>query len=157
MTDGRAPWWRGTRGEWWVVGQTVLLVAAAVVAPAGPRVVPSGSTAAAGAVIVGLLGLFTIAAGAKALGPSLSVLPRPHHDASFVSHGVYRWVRHPIYTGVILLVAAWALYRGSLLHVALAFAIAGFFTAKAVREEQWLLERFPEYEAYRNRTKRFVP
>ncbi len=155
--EGPVPWWRGARGEWWVAAQTVLLVAAAIAPPAGPRVVPAGSTATAGAVIVGMLGLFAIAAGATALGPSLSVLPRPHRDAAFVSGGVYRRVRHPIYTGVILLAAAWALHRGSLLHVTLAVVIAGFFATKAVREEEWLLERFPEYEAYRKRTKRFVP
>ncbi len=151
------PWWRGARGEWWVAAQTALLAMAAIAPPTGPRVVAAGPTGTAWAVIVGLLGLFAIAAGATALGPSLSVLPRPHHDAAFVSDGVYRRVRHPIYTGVILLAAAWALYRGSLLHVTLAVAIAVFFAAKAVREEQWLLERFPEYEAYRRRTKRFVP
>ncbi len=155
MTVQPAPWWRGARGEWWVAAQALLLMAAAVAPRAGPRVVPAGSTAAA--VIVGLLGLVTIAAGAKALGPSLSVLPRPRGDAALVSRGIYGRVRHPIYTGVILLAAAWALNRGSLLHVALALTIAGFFAAKAAREEQWLLERFPEYEEYRNRTKRFVP
>lgn len=157
MTGDPAPWWRGARGEWWVAAQTVLLAMAAIAPPAGPRVAAAGPTVTAWAVIVGLLGLFAIAAGAKALGPSLSVLPRPHRDAAFVSDGVYRRVRHPIYTGVILLVAAWALYRGSLLHVTLVVAIAVFFAAKAVREEQWLLERFPEYDAYRKRTKWFVP
>jgi protein-S-isoprenylcysteine O-methyltransferase Ste14 len=152
MTNA-SPWWRGTRGEWWVVSQVVLLVAIGVLPPAGPKVLSSFAVAA----VLVFVGVSALAAGAVALGSSLSMLPRPRDDARLVRRGVYRWVRHPIYTGVILLTVGWALYRGDLLHVALAAGIGAFFVAKAAREERYLLDRFPEYDQYRRRTYRFVP
>jgi hypothetical protein len=38
-----------------------------------------------------------------------------------------------------------------------AAALLVFFDAKAGREERWLEQRFPEYPAYRRRTKKLVP
>ncbi len=157
MNADRTPWWRGSRGEWWVVAQTVLLIAAGVAPPAGPQLVPRTPVTTFATLVAGVCGLLILAAGVRALGRSLTVLPRPREDAEFVQSGVYRWVRHPIYSGVIVLVASWASYRGSLLHVALAVVIAVFFAVKAQREEHWLLQRFPAYDAYRRRTKRFAP
>lgn len=153
MTTQRSPWWRGTRGEWWVVVQTVLLAAVALLPPAGPRVVSAPAAAAA----VSLIGAVMLVAGAAALGSSLSILPSPREGARVVRGGVYRWVRHPIYDGVILLTIGWAVYRGDLWHVVLAIAIGLFYVAKASREERYLLDRFPDYESYRRHTWRFVP
>jgi protein-S-isoprenylcysteine O-methyltransferase Ste14 len=124
-----------------------------VLPPAGPKVVLSFAAAAA----LALVGVSVLAAGAAALGSSLSVLPRPRDDIRLVRRGVYRWVRHPIYIGVVLVVVGWAVYRGDLLHVALAAGIAAFFVAKAAREERYLLDRFPDYDQYRQRTWRFLP
>ncbi len=157
VSAGRPPWWLGTRGEWWVVVQLVLLALVAILPPAGPRLVPRSVMSTSVALIVGGAGLVMLVSGAKALGRSLTILPRPREDAEFVSSGVYRWIRHPIYTGVILTVIAWAVYRGSLRHVVLAAGVALFFAVKARREERWLVARFPAYEAYRRRTGSFLP
>lgn len=136
-----------------MVAQLVLLALALVLPPAGA--LPDGlrilafPLALAGGTLIGL--------GAAALGSSLTILPRPPARGQFVRRGIYRVLRHPIYAGVILLVLAWACWRTSLLHAGLAFAIAAFFGAKARREEQWLLERFPAYAAYRRAVGAFVP
>ncbi|HEX4841316.1 MAG TPA: isoprenylcysteine carboxylmethyltransferase family protein [bacterium] len=153
MTARRSSRWRGTRGEGWVVLQVVLLAAVAALPPAGGKVV-SAPTAAAS---VALIGMIMLVAGVVALGSNLSVLPSPREGARVVRHGVYRWVRHPIYVGVILLTVGWAVYRGDLLHVVMAVVIGVFYAAKASREERYLQERFPDYKGYRRRTWRFVP
>jgi protein-S-isoprenylcysteine O-methyltransferase Ste14 len=153
VTTDRSPWWRGTRGEWWVVAQVLLLAAAAILSPAGPKVVSSPAAAAT----VALIGAVMLVTGAVALGSNLSILPSPREGAQVVRHGVYRWVRHPIYGGVILLTIGWAVYRGDLLHVLLAVGICLFFAAKASREERYLQDRFPDYTVYRRRTWRFMP
>ncbi|HVH31661.1 MAG TPA: isoprenylcysteine carboxylmethyltransferase family protein [bacterium] len=136
-----------------MVVQTVLLAAVALLPRAGPKVVSAPSAAAA----VALIGALMLVAGAAALGASLSILPAPREGARVVRGGVYRWVRHPIYDGVILLTIGWAVYRGDVLHVVLAVATGLFYAAKASREERYLLDRFPDYEGYRRRTWRFVP
>lgn len=136
-----------------MVAQVVLLAAVGGLPPAGPKVVSAPAAAAS----VALIGVIMLLAGAVALGSSLSILPSPREGARFVRHGVYRWVRHPIYGGVILVTVGWAVHRGDLLHVALAVGIGLFFAAKASREERYLQDHFPGYEGYRRRTWRFVP
>ncbi len=153
VTTHGSPWWRGTHGEWWVVTQMLLLAAVALLPPAGPKVV----SAPAAAAIVALIGGVVLVAGAVTLGANLSILPSPREGARVVRQGVYRWVRHPIYAGVILLTVGWVVYRGDLLHVVLAVATALFYAAKASREERYLQDRFPDYAGYRRRTWRFVP
>ena len=72
--------------------------------------------------------------------------------------GIYARARHPIYGGAILLAAGWSLLFATPLGGALTLVLLAFFELKARREEHWLVERYPEYEAYRARTrKRFLP
>jgi len=152
----RPLWWKGRRGEWWVVGQLALM-AAVVFAPVTwpwtgtriPWVVPGALLVAAG------LGL--AAKGLRDLGPSLSPFPRPHRSATLVQTGVFAHTRHPIYGGLIIASLGWALWRASGLHLLLTVALAAYLRAKGRHEETLLLERFPDYAAYRMRTKRLIP
>jgi protein-S-isoprenylcysteine O-methyltransferase Ste14 len=41
--------------------------------------------------------------------------------------------------------------------LAVAVVLLGFFELKSRREETWLEERFPDYPAYRARTRRLIP
>ena len=150
----RSPWWKGPRGEAWVIAQFLLLLTMAVLPPTGPAL-PVGLHFLAWPI--GFIGLILMGLGAVALGSSLTVLPRPKPEGRFVAQGIYRVVRHPIYDGVILLALGWAVWRTSLLHLALAAILALFFQVKARREEEWLVERFPEYADYRRRVRAFIP
>ena len=154
--EGRAAWWKGTRGEWWVVGQLVLM-AAVVFAPADWRWTASRGVWIAPGVLLVAVGLGFAARGILDLGPSLSPFPRPRRDAILVQTGTFAHVRHPIYGGLILASVGWALWRTSGLHVALTAALAVYLHAKARHEEMLLLERFPAYAAYRTRTKQLIP
>ncbi len=71
--------------------------------------------------------------------------------------GSYALVRHPIYGGIVLAAAGYALVVGSPLALAGAALLVGFFRLKSGREEAWLRERYPAYEAYAARTKRMIP
>jgi protein-S-isoprenylcysteine O-methyltransferase Ste14 len=148
----------GPRGEGWVVLQALALlgVAASALFDAEwpdaletPLAVVGVASALAGAVL--------LAAGARALGPSLTPLPRPRPGGALRGDGVYGLVRHPIYGGVLLLAAGWTLAVAPLAGVPTA-VLAVVFDLKARREEAWLCERYPEYGAYRTRTpRRFLP
>ena len=74
-----------------------------------------------------------------------------------IRSGPYQHVRHPIYSGAILLALAWALWRSSSLTLAYAFMLLVFFDIKSRREEQWLQMKFPEYVDYQRRVKKLVP
>lgn len=124
---------------------------------AGPS--PAGAPdwlalAGVGAVAVGAL---IVARAAWDLGASLSPFPRPAAGARLVEGGAFRWIRHPIYSGILLAATGWAAVTGSIVTLVLVGLLALLFDAKSRREEAWLTATFAGYAAYRARTKRFVP
>jgi len=109
-----------------------------------------------GGVLVAAGGLLALA-GIAALGRSLTPLPEPRGGGELVEHGPYRLVRHPIYGGGLLAATGWSLRR-SPAALAPTALLAALWTAKARREEELLVARFPGYADYRRRTPhRFVP
>jgi protein-S-isoprenylcysteine O-methyltransferase Ste14 len=138
------------RGGLWVVAQGAFLAGIAL-APGKPIVLlsPGSFVSAAGAAL--------LVSAATNLGSSLSPLPEPVQGGAFVERGAYRLIRHPIYSGVILGAFGFAAATQSWSRCALALALAVMLDAKARNEEQRLSARFPEYAAYAQRTKRFVP
>ena len=148
----------GRRGEGWVAVQAVLIVAVALTGLLGPawNGWPRIATLVIGlSLIAGGLGL--AGRGIVDLRAALTPLPYPRPDAELVMTGAYRWVRHPIYGGLVLRPSAGASRPRRPPALALAAVLLGFFELKARREEAWLVERFPGYPAYRARTRRLIP
>jgi protein-S-isoprenylcysteine O-methyltransferase Ste14 len=143
------------RGGWWVAGQLALTAAVLALGPLFPRE-DGWRSRTAGGLLVGLSAL-TGVLGVVAQGRRLSPFPRPGKDTELIQHGIYAWVRHPLYTCNLCAFFGWALLWGSLAAGAVAVLSAVFFQAKAWREESWLCERFPEYPAYQKRVKGFIP
>lgn len=149
----------GPRGEGWVAIQVVLSL---VVAGAG---VAAGSAwGGAAALVAAIVGLMLIAAGGLLavrgvldLGAGLTPFPRPRDGAPLVETGAYRLARHPIYGGLVTAAAGWGLLMASPIALLLAAVVLGFFDLKSRREELWLVDRHPGYEAYRDRTRRLIP
>lgn len=153
----RAPWWKGERGEWWVLAQLALIVAI-VVAPGVGLLVEPGQrwTRVVGGSCL-IVGTPLLLAGLWTLGPSRTIWPRPPADARLVTGGIYSIVRHPIYGGLVLLALGVALWRNSPLHLGLAVLLFSVLDAKARREERWLRERFPDYARYTQTARKFIP
>jgi protein-S-isoprenylcysteine O-methyltransferase Ste14 len=77
-------------------------------------------------------------------------------DHKIIEHGVYRFVRHPIYTGDVLVIAGLELALNSWLVLGvIPLALAVFLKAKS--EEEALAHRLSGYHEYQSRTKRFLP
>lgn len=87
----------------------------------------------------------------------VNVSPEPNAALQLVEIGLYRWIRHPIYLGVILTALGAALVHGHWLGILLAVVLWLFFTYKSGFEERWLMRVYPGYADYRRRTGRFVP
>jgi protein-S-isoprenylcysteine O-methyltransferase Ste14 len=148
----------GRRGEGWFLIQVVLLAAVAVAGGLGPAW--SGTARAVGVALgVVLLGLGGVLAvrGILDLRQNLTPFPKPVDGARLVDAGAYRLVRHPMYGGLILGAFGWGLVSASIPAVVGAVALALFLRLKSDREEVLLADRFEAYEAYRARTRRFVP
>jgi uncharacterized peroxidase-related enzyme len=92
-----------------------------------------------------------------ALGRSLTAFPTPKASGQLVTTGIYRWARHPIYSGVLMMALGWAAFSQSGWRLGLFFALWGLFWAKSSYEERLLKRRYPEYEDYRRQVGRFGP
>jgi len=75
---------------------------------------------------------------------------------SVVEHGIYRYIRHPIYAGDLLLLIGLELALSSWLVVGVALP-AAVVVQRTLTEETLLARRLPGYRAYCARTKRFIP
>ncbi|HMM27850.1 MAG TPA: isoprenylcysteine carboxylmethyltransferase family protein [Aggregatilineaceae bacterium] len=155
------PWWKNTRGEWYVIAQIALfalvgmgplLPDVALDLPAGLRIALIG----AGLALLTSGGVLALA-GLLALGSNLSILPHPKAGAALVERGPYTLVRHPIYSGVILGAIGWALLFRSPITLLIALVLLVFFDAKSRREERWLARAFPGYRAYQRRVRKLIP
>ena len=91
------------------------------------------------------------------LRDALSPFPRPVAGATLVETGVYRHLRHPIYSGLLLGSLGWSLVSGSAVSLAATGLLLALLAGKAHREEAWLVATHPGYRAYQARTKRFIP
>jgi protein-S-isoprenylcysteine O-methyltransferase Ste14 len=78
-------------------------------------------------------------------------------DPELVTTGPYRFVRHPIYTGILLGVLGTALAT-NLIGVIIVGLLGAYFYYSASVEEKNLTAAFPtEYPAYQASTKKLIP
>lgn len=73
-----------------------------------------------------------------------------------VTNGIYRYTRHPIYTGDVLLLVGLELALNSWLVLGVAIPLL-LIIRQALAEEALLSQAFPAYRAYCSQTKRFIP
>ena len=144
------------RGGHWVVAQNVLTLAVLVLGAVFRRQSASGVGVWVGLVLFGI-GAWLGIAGVLALGRNRTPYPRPVADARFVQHGVYRWVRHPLYASLMFCGLGWSLGWRSWPALGATLALAVLLDRKARMEERWLFARFPEYAPYARTVRRFVP
>lgn len=77
-------------------------------------------------------------------------------NQSLIVNGIYRYIRHPIYTGDILLVLGLQLTLNSWLVLAVPLLVL-IVVRQAIVEESLLATRFTDYGPYSSQTKRFIP
>lgn len=81
-----------------------------------------------------------------------------YREHQLVTGGIYRHVRHPLYGTTIAMLAGLALCYANPLVLGLNFAgFVPFMILRVRQEERFLVERFPDYAAYRLRTGMFLP
>ncbi len=146
---------RARTTAWLFVVAQMALIAAVVVAPGNQWDAPRASRYASW-VMVGIAAVLGLWAACW-LGRGLTPLPLPNGKVDLVTGGPYRWVRHPMYSAVMLGMAGIALRSGSWWSCAAAVSLVGLLAAKARWEERHLAAAFPGYPEYRKRTGRFLP
>lgn len=154
--DTRAGFW--ARGGAWVLAQIpVLLGAVLVPGYTGASFGEAAEVAAAVGLAITVAGGILALVGALQLGNALTPLPYPRDGAHLHRGGIYRFLRHPIYSGLIVGSLGWALAWQSLWGLGYVVLVFGFFDRKAAREEQWLRACYPGYGDYARRVRKFLP
>lgn len=91
------------------------------------------------------------------LSDSLSPFPRPKKNGRLITSGLYSYIRHPIYTGILIFLFFLALYFGSGYKLGIVFLLVMLFWFKSEYEEAQLCSKYPNYNNYRKLTGRFLP
>jgi len=147
---------RRTVVAWTFVAVQAILLVGIVAAPRDKawQVNEPIRVAGLGMLLVGTaIGLWAAARLGRGFTPS----PLPNGAIELVTRGPYRWVRHPMYTAVMLLATGIAIRAGSVAVAAQTIALVVLFNVKARWEERQLATTFPGYLAYQASTPRFVP
>ena len=109
-----------------------------------------------GGFLIAGLGLLTWTL--TALGTNLTDTVVTKREHALITHGPYRWVRHPFYDTMSLLVVAFALLAANWFILIAGAVVFTLLAVRARTEEAHLLARFGEpYRQYRKRTGRFLP
>jgi len=80
------------------------------------------------------------------------------NTTQLVTAGAYRWIRHPLYTSLILLALGAFLKQPNLTGTTLLAVTAAFLYATARVEEGEMIDKFGDsYRLYRSQTRMFIP
>jgi protein-S-isoprenylcysteine O-methyltransferase Ste14 len=111
-----------------------------------------------GVIIVGL-GLALRIWAITTLGAAFRTTVEVDQGQSVVTDGPYHWVRHPSYTGLLLITLGFGISFDSPLFLALCVALPSLGVLNRIRVEESELEKVlgEPYCAYSARTKRLVP
>lgn len=108
-----------------------------------------------GLSVLGLGLIFGIAAIIQ-LKTKLSPFPSPVASGHLITTGIFKFSRHPIYTGLLLAGFGYAVYQMSIYKALVATALSILFYYKSRYEERLMSGKFPAYADYKKRTRRFI-
>ncbi len=108
--------------------------------------------------IVTLTGLIITLWARTVLGGNWSTDTALKENHELIQSGPYRYVRHPIYSGLLLMVLGVAIFYGRVIGFVAFIIFFITFWLRARQEEKLLTKQFPEaYPNYKARVKAFIP
>ena len=84
-------------------------------------------------------------------------MPEPSANATLITNGPYKFIRHPMYTAVLLFCVGLLICNFSLLRTVLVTALIIVLIIKLTLEEKLLLQKFEAYQDYHKQTYRLIP
>jgi protein-S-isoprenylcysteine O-methyltransferase Ste14 len=95
----------------------------------------------------------------RTLGDNWSPILEIRREHTLVTDGPYRYVRHPMYTDMLLWLVSFALVTANWFYaLSILAGLSIMFTVRIPDEERLMLDRFGDsYRAYMKRTKRLIP
>lgn len=108
-------------------------------------------------LLILILGIFIFGLALIQLNKNLSPFPTPKNDSNLIESGLYKYIRHPIYTGILLIVFGYGVYSQSEFKLIISLLLLILFYFKSSYEEQQLNKKFEKYIEFKRKTGRFFP
>ena len=109
-------------------------------------------------IVIGILCSILMYRTLSSLGKNLTDTVVTRTEATLVTHGPYRWVRHPFYVTTALLMASVTVLAANWLIGAGSVLVLSLLAVRTPKEERMLIERFgQQYRDYMAKTGRFLP
>lgn len=112
------------------------------------------------AIVIGLLGIACSVAGIREFRKvSTTVNPlQPDEASTLVTTGIFKATRNPMYVGLFLILAGWAVWLGSLASVPLLLVFLLVMTELQIKPEEQAMQALfgQDYEDYRGRVRRWI-
>ncbi len=108
-------------------------------------------------LVIAIMGLIIVLVALLQLNKNLTPFPTPLSDGTLIKTGLYKLVRHPIYSGIILAAIGFGLFQESFWKIGIGLSLWILFYFKSKYEETLLLKRYPDYKSYSKTAKRFFP
>ena len=86
-------------------------------------------------IVFSLLGVVIILFGIINLNDNITPFPTPRKNSSLISKGIYAYVRHPIYAGILVLMFSYAFFSDSIFRLVISLLLGFIFYFKSNLEE----------------------
>jgi protein-S-isoprenylcysteine O-methyltransferase Ste14 len=144
-------------GFLWVIAW-VILVSWFLPGLLAEQILPDSTWTAAAGLIITIAGLGFAVWARVHLGRNWSGLPLIHEQHTLTRTGPYRYVRHPIYSGITLALLGTAIGTGYVIMFTCVPLVFVLFVVKSRMEERVLIEEFrDDYARYRREVKALIP
>lgn len=127
-------------------------------------VIPVQAITFASATFVNVVGIILVLVGVLMgllsviqLNKNLSPFPTPINGGELIETGLYKYIRHPIYTSILSTLLGYGLYSGSAYKILITVTLLVLFFYKSKYEERKLSLVFNDYPEYMKKTGRFLP
>ncbi|MEO9021205.1 MAG: isoprenylcysteine carboxylmethyltransferase family protein [Ginsengibacter sp.] len=108
-------------------------------------------------IIFSVAGIIISLASVLTLNKNLSPFPTPKQSAELIQSGIYKYIRHPIYSGILFFTLGFSVYSENTLRLFIFFTLLILFRFKAAYEEKLLQDKFSNYTDYKKTTGMFLP
>lgn len=88
---------------------------------------------------------------------NFNIAPEIKSEAKLITNGAYKYIRHPMYFSVLLIMLGVVLTEISMVNILLYIGLIFVLYLKASKEEKLWSEKMLEYGEYKKRTKMFIP